>query len=138
MLRISSFLFATTVQHSFICQDLLFHNACLILTCLSIANHWSVYNSSIIKTLDIIAANSCFGLCGYTYITTVYNSDHLYLGFILPSTISFIWIYEHRCNNINLAYKLHLLLHILAVIAINIAIYIRCYESNHCCYITWK
>lgn len=128
LLHLSSFLFATTIHNAFICQDFLYHNACLTLTCLSIATHWTNGNLPIIryiKTLDHVVAHLCFALCSYTYITEAYNADVLYLGFIFPSIISSLWIYEINCNDIELMYKIHLLLHILSVIALNIAISIR-------------
>ena len=97
LLHLSSFLFATTIHNAFICQDFLYHNVCLTLTCLSIATHWSVGNLPIIrylKMLDHIVAHLCFGLCLYTYITEAYNADILYLGFIFPTIISSLWFYE--------------------------------------------
>ena len=116
LLRYSVLLFAVNVH--FARGDLLYHTACIVLTCSSIIRHYCAYVTPAIALVDRVVAHLCYALCMHTHLIEAPNTaGAIYLALVLG-----LWIYEHRISDWARA---HVVLHIVAFLGILRATVVR-------------
>ena len=62
------------VNYAFLCGDLPYHTAFLVLSCTSAATHWSSEDWKTIRMVDRVVAHACYGLCAWTHFVTHPNA----------------------------------------------------------------
>lgn len=133
----TSFLFTTTVIHAFYSREVLYHHVMLSVMALSIAVHTflyvhkplnqiSTYFFNYIYTIDKIVAHLafCFVFCDMLILISQRTLWYSWI-LIFPYVILMTWFMEHRPMYKHLEKALHSILHLTAICAVHIMLWLK-------------
>jgi len=135
----SSFLFSTTILHSFYARDVLYHHMMLSVTILSIALHTFQYFATseqevptffkYIRQIDKIMAHLafCIVLCDMLILICA-KSMWLCWILIFPYIILMCWFLEHSPHYEHLQKPLHTILHANSICAVHVMLWLKSYQ----------
>ena len=135
-LCLTSFLFSTTVLHSFYTRDVLYHHTMLSVMALSIAVHTFHYIAKsdqeisnyfkYICLIDRIVAHLAFCVVFCDMLMLVFAKSIWYSGvLIFPYIILMSWILEHSPTFKHMHRSLHTILHATSICAVHVMLCLK-------------